>query len=29
MMRGFNTWEEFDKAFRKSFKLDEIDEVTE
>lgn len=23
LMRGFDTWDEFDKAFRKSFKLDE------
>lgn len=29
MMRAFDTWDEFDKAFRKSFGLDVIDVVTE
>ena len=28
MMRGFDSWDEFDKAFRKSFELDKSDEVS-
>lgn len=28
MMRAFDTWEEFDRAFRKSFRLDTSDEVS-
>lgn len=28
MMRAFDTWDEFDRAFRKAFRLDEVDKVT-